>query len=102
MASVAAIAVSGVDDVRTVLDHYNQFDDPVEAFKENQRRLQVNLAYIRSLLVNGFAGPYGRIIGYVVPSSGSTRGRLPLHCLSSWIEFTEVYACPDYVYATLS
>ena len=35
------IALSGVEDVRTVLDHYNKFDDPLEAFKENQRRLQV-------------------------------------------------------------
>ena len=38
---VSAIAMSGVEDIRTVLDHYNQFDDPLEAFKENQRLLQV-------------------------------------------------------------
>ncbi|XP_055948967.1 mitochondrial import inner membrane translocase subunit TIM50-like [Argiope bruennichi] len=35
-----AIATSEVEDVRTVLDHYSQFDDPILAFKENQRRLQ--------------------------------------------------------------
>ena len=35
------IAISNVDDVRTVIDHYNQFDDPVEAFRENQQRLKV-------------------------------------------------------------
>ncbi|GFQ97696.1 mitochondrial import inner membrane translocase subunit TIM50-C [Trichonephila clavata] len=35
-----AIATSEVEDVRTVLDHYSQFDDPIQAFKENQRRLQ--------------------------------------------------------------
>ena len=34
------IATSGVEDIRTVLDHYNQFDDPLEAFKQNQARLQ--------------------------------------------------------------
>ena len=38
---VSAIAMSGVEDIRTVLDHYNQFDDPLKAFKENQRLLQV-------------------------------------------------------------
>ncbi|GIX77516.1 mitochondrial import inner membrane translocase subunit TIM50-C [Caerostris extrusa] len=35
-----AITSSEVEDVRTVLDHYSQFDDPILAFKENQRRLQ--------------------------------------------------------------
>ncbi|KAL5008938.1 hypothetical protein ScPMuIL_014519 [Solemya velum] len=35
-----AIAASGVEDVRTVLKHYQQFDQPLEAFKENQRKLQ--------------------------------------------------------------
>ncbi|XP_054159253.1 mitochondrial import inner membrane translocase subunit TIM50-like [Oppia nitens] len=34
-----AIASEGVDDVRHVVDHYSQFDDPVEAFKDNQRKL---------------------------------------------------------------
>jgi import inner membrane translocase subunit TIM50 len=34
-----AVATQGVDDVREVIQHYNQFDDPLEAFKENQRRL---------------------------------------------------------------
>jgi len=33
------IATSNVEDVRLVLEHYGQFDDPLEAFKENQRRL---------------------------------------------------------------
>lgn len=36
---LAAIATQNVDDIREVLRHYSQFDDPVEAFKENQRRL---------------------------------------------------------------
>ncbi|CAG0882049.1 unnamed protein product [Darwinula stevensoni] len=34
------IGISGVNDVREVLDYYRQFDDPLEAFRENQRRLQ--------------------------------------------------------------
>lgn len=31
-----------VQDVREVLDFYNQFDDPIEAFRENQRKLQAS------------------------------------------------------------
>ncbi len=34
-----AIANENVEDVRDVLQHYSQFDDPLEAFKENQRKL---------------------------------------------------------------
>ena len=33
--------MSGVDDVRDVLTFYSQQDDPIEAFKINQARLQV-------------------------------------------------------------
>ncbi|KAJ4448927.1 Mitochondrial import inner membrane translocase subunit TIM50-C, partial [Periplaneta americana] len=33
------IASEKVDDVRNVLDYYHQFDNPVEAFRENQRKL---------------------------------------------------------------
>jgi len=35
-----AVATSGVGDIREVMDFYRQFDDPLEAFRENQRRLQ--------------------------------------------------------------
>ncbi|XP_054713297.1 mitochondrial import inner membrane translocase subunit TIM50-like [Uloborus diversus] len=35
-----AIATSEVEDVRTVLEYYSQFDDPIQVFKENQRKLQ--------------------------------------------------------------
>ena len=35
-----AVAASKVEDVREVLDFYKQFDDPLEAFKDNQRKLQ--------------------------------------------------------------
>merc|ERR1712228_1149055 len=31
---------SDVDDVREVLQYYRQFDDPIEAFRENQRKLE--------------------------------------------------------------
>lgn len=37
-----AIATSEVQDVREVMDFYNRFDDPIEAFRENQRKLQVH------------------------------------------------------------
>ncbi|XP_029637914.1 mitochondrial import inner membrane translocase subunit TIM50 isoform X2 [Octopus sinensis] len=34
------LSMSGIEDVRSVLQHYNQFDDPIERFRENQRLLQ--------------------------------------------------------------
>jgi len=36
-----AIAAEKVEDVRDVLDYYQQFSNPVEAFRENQRKLLV-------------------------------------------------------------
>ncbi len=39
-AFLRTVASSGVEDVRSVLDYYNQFDDPLEAFKENQLKVQ--------------------------------------------------------------
>lgn len=36
----AAIALNGVEDVRTVLEHYALEDDPLEAFKQRQSRLE--------------------------------------------------------------
>ncbi|OQR78687.1 mitochondrial import inner membrane translocase subunit TIM50-C-like [Tropilaelaps mercedesae] len=33
------IAESGVDDVRSVLEYYSQFEDPLKVFRENQRKL---------------------------------------------------------------
>jgi len=38
---LTAIALNEVDDVRPVLEFYSQFDDPVAAFREKQRQLQV-------------------------------------------------------------
>jgi len=34
------VATSDVDDVREVLSYYRKFDDPIEAFRENQRKLE--------------------------------------------------------------
>lgn len=39
-----AIKQSDVDDVREVLRYYKQYDDPIEAFRENQRKLQETMA----------------------------------------------------------
>lgn len=36
--------------MREVLDFYNQFDDPIEAFRENQRKLQVSVIIIIQFL----------------------------------------------------
>ena len=33
------LAMSGVDDVRPILEHYAQYDDPLFVFRENQRKL---------------------------------------------------------------
>jgi len=40
-----AIQQSDVDDVREVLRHYQQFEDPIEAFREKQIQLQEELAF---------------------------------------------------------
>lgn len=34
---------SGIEDVRDVLTYYRQYEDPIEAFRENQRRLEDEL-----------------------------------------------------------
>ena len=38
---VLAVATNKVEDIRTVLQHYNQFDDPMEKFRENQAAVLV-------------------------------------------------------------
>ena len=40
---ISAIANSGVENVRPVLEYYSQFDDPLEVFKENQIKLKVRI-----------------------------------------------------------
>lgn len=37
--SLSAIALSGVDDVRSVLENYALEEDPIEAFKRRQAQL---------------------------------------------------------------
>ena len=37
------LATNKVEDVREVLDYYQQFDDPMQAFRENQRKALENL-----------------------------------------------------------
>ncbi|KAK2504370.1 hypothetical protein MC885_003557 [Smutsia gigantea] len=39
-AFLKTIALNGVEDVRTVLEHYAREDDPLEAFKQRQSRLE--------------------------------------------------------------
>lgn len=39
-----AIKQSDVEDVRDVLEYYRQFDDPIETFRENQRKLQEEMS----------------------------------------------------------
>lgn len=41
------IAASGVDDVRDVLDHYNQESDPIQAFLLRQQALLVRIEMFR-------------------------------------------------------
>lgn len=38
-AAFSAIVTADVDDVREVMVYYKQFPDPIEQFRENQRRL---------------------------------------------------------------
>lgn len=42
--SIPAIAISNVKDVRDVLRYYSQYDDPIAAFRDNQRRLMEQMA----------------------------------------------------------
>lgn len=54
-----AIAAAKVEDVREVLDYYHQFDDPIQAFRDNQRKLIVSILlliiinyYVYSILIS--------------------------------------------------
>lgn len=51
----SAIALSGVDDVRSVLENYALEDDPIEAFKRRQAQLaQVGGDTKRTPVLSGF------------------------------------------------
>ena len=41
---LSAIKTTDVDDVREVLSYYRTHEDPIEAFRSNQRRLQEEMA----------------------------------------------------------
>ena len=47
-AFLRTIAMSGVDDVRKVLDHYNQYDNPLEEFVRKQQQLAQLQQYSKS------------------------------------------------------
>lgn len=40
-ALLAAVVVNKVEDVRSVIQYYNQYDDPMAKFRENQVAVQV-------------------------------------------------------------
>ena len=44
MCVFSAIKQTDVDDVREVLSYYRQHEDPIEIFRENQRKLQEEMA----------------------------------------------------------
>lgn len=44
---IKAIETSGVDDVRETLHHYSKFEDPLKEFKERQRQLAEQEAYVK-------------------------------------------------------
>jgi len=50
---LSAIALNEVDDVRSVLEFYSQFDDPIAAFREKQWQLQVEHCSSFSLIIEG-------------------------------------------------
>ncbi|KAI5734949.1 hypothetical protein M8J77_012360 [Diaphorina citri] len=50
------IAVNGVDDVREVMLYYSQFDDPIEAFNQNQIKLREQMKELSVPPVSRFGG----------------------------------------------
>ncbi len=48
--SFIVIAASGVEDVRDVLDHYNQEPDPIEAFLIRQQTLIVRFELLLNII----------------------------------------------------
>jgi len=67
-----AIKESDVEDVREVLAYYRQFDDPIEAFRENQRKLQEELAIDEKRTADARMGKSGT--GSFVSGLGLSRG----------------------------
>lgn len=54
------IAVNGVDDVREVMMYYSQFDDPIEAFNQNQIKLREQMKELQPPSVSRFSSWFRR------------------------------------------
>lgn len=53
-AFLLAIVESGIDDVREVMRYYHQFDDPIKAYRERQRKLMEEAEAQEQLINPGF------------------------------------------------
>ncbi|KAM3178397.1 hypothetical protein ACTXT7_002614 [Hymenolepis weldensis] len=67
------IAMSGVEDVRPVLDHYHQFDDPLAAFKEKHEQLMEAQAKKKEEMEKLAAKKKKSGFGYGIPSFSQFR-----------------------------
>ena len=47
-----AILATNVEDVREVLNYYRQFENPLQVFRENQRKFLVSITLIYIFIVN--------------------------------------------------
>lgn len=52
-AFLKTIAVTNVEDVREVLNYYRQFDDPLQAFRENQQKLMAQIEEENKMVKDG-------------------------------------------------
>lgn len=72
----SAIALSGVDDVRSVLENYALEDDPIEAFKRRQAQLaQVGGETQRTLLLYLQKLLFDFLCRWCPSGGGATSGR---------------------------
>ncbi|VDP42531.1 unnamed protein product [Soboliphyme baturini] len=56
-ALLRAIATSGTKDVRPILEYYNSFVDPIEAFREKQKFLLVSFSIVVLPRFKGVTAP---------------------------------------------
>lgn len=47
-----AILATNVEDVREVLNYYRQFENPLQVFRENQRKFLVSITLIYIFIIN--------------------------------------------------
>lgn len=71
----AAIALSGVDDVRTVLENYSLEEDPLAAFKRRQSQLEQVSTNSYEVLGGHCRGPWSDLPQAATCACG--RGSLP-------------------------